>query len=227
MGIETALLVGGGLIGSYIKSRGEKKAAQAAAQGITDATAQSAETQQAMFEQGQQAVQPYQQAGEESLQDLQGLMTPQGQAQFARQYAAGPQFQQFQEQAEQAALRNASATGGLRTDGTNVALASIAPQLINQAYEQRMQGLQGLTQQGAQSVGQTAQLATGVGANVGGTQYSGGVAATQPQFAADTAMSNFAGDAFSSLGGLGYDQITNSKMAPTQVMTRPGQTYGR
>ena len=58
MGIETALLVGGGLIGNYISSQGAKKAAAAQAKGIQNATAQSAQTQQDLYAQGQQAVQP-------------------------------------------------------------------------------------------------------------------------------------------------------------------------
>lgn len=227
MGIETALLVGGGLVGNYIKKKGDQKAAAAQSQGIADATAQSAQTQMDMYNQGQQAVQPYQQAGAQSLEQMQGLMTQQGQNQFAQDYTQGPMFQQFQNQAEQATLRNASATGGLRTGQSNVALATIAPQLINQAYQQKMQGLQGMASMGAQSAGQTAGLATNVGSNVGQTQYGGGFAATQPQYAADTSMSNYWGDAVGTLGGLGYDAVSQFKNAPTNVMTRPGQTYGR
>lgn len=222
MGIETALLVGGGLIGNYISSKGKQKAAAAQAQGIQNAANQSAETQQQMYQQGQQAVRPYQEAGKVGLQGYQNLLTPEGMGQFASDYTQGPMYQMLQQQAEDATLRNASATGGLRTGQSNVALSTIAPQLINQAYNQQLQGFGTLMNQGAQSAGQTAGLATNVGVNVGNTQYQGGVAATQPQYAADTAMSDFYGNAVQSLGGLGYNQF-----APTQVMTRPGQTYGR
>ena len=206
MGIETALIagIGGSLVGNYIKSKGEKKGAAAKAAGITAAT-----------EASNLRLQPYEQAGVQSLEQLQGLMTPEGQAQFATDYRAGPQYQQFRDQAEQAQLRNASATGGLRTGQTGVALSTIDPQLINQAMQQQMQGLQGLTAQGANVAGQQA-----------GTTFQGGVAATAPQYAADTSMSNFAGNAISSLGGLGFDAYAQG-MAPTQVMQRPGQTYGR
>jgi hypothetical protein len=222
MGIETALLVGGGLVGNYIQKQGEKKAAEAQAQGIQAATDRSIQAQQDYYRQGQTAVRPYQQSGKQALAGIQNLMTTEGQNQFAQDYTSGPMFQQFQQQAEDAALRSASATGGMRTGQTGVALSSIAPQLINQAYQQRLQGLQGLMQQGAASAGQTAGLATGVGTNIGGTAYGGGVAATQPQYAADTAMSDFYGNAVSTLGGVGYDYF-----APTQVSTSPGQKYGR
>lgn len=206
MGIETALIagVGGSLIGNYFKSKGEQKGAAAKARGITAAT-----------EASNLRLQPYAQAGTQSLEELQGLMTPEGQAQFATDYRAGPQYQQFQEQAELSALRNASATGGMRTGQTGVALSTIDPQLINTALDKRMQGLQALTAQGANVAGQQA-----------GTTFQGGMAATAPQYAADTSMSNFAGNALSTLSGLGFDAYAQG-MAPTQVMTRPGQTYGR
>ena len=222
MGIETALLVGGGLVGNYISSKGKQKAAAAQSAAIQGAAGQSAQTQMDMYSQGQQAVQPYQQAGQEALQGYQNLMTPEGQSQFATDYTSGPMYQMMQSQAEDATLRNASATGGLRTGQSNVALSTIAPQLINQAYNQQMQGYGTLMNQGYNSASQTAGLATGVGSSVGNTQYQGGVSASQPQYAANTAMTDFYGNAAQSLGGLGYNQF-----APTQVSTRPGQTYGR
>lgn len=222
MGIETALLVGGGLIGSYVSSKGKKKAAQQQANAIKTAAETSAATQQNMFEQGQQATAPYREAGAQAMQGFQNMLTPEGQAQFANQYTQGPMFEMMRDQAEQATARSASATGGLRTGAANVALSSIAPQLINQAYGQQMQGLQGLMSQGASAAGQTAGIAPNVGANIGSTQYQGGVAASQPQYQANTAMTDYYGNAVQSLGGLGYNQF-----APTEVMTRPGQTYGR
>jgi hypothetical protein len=205
MGIETALLVGGGLVGNYIKSQGAKKAAAAQAQGITAATDAANAYRQ-----------PYVQAGTEALGGYQSLLTPQGQADFATEYTSGPMYQMMQQQAEDATLRGASATGGLRTGQANVALSSIAPQLINQAYGQQMQGLQALMGQGY-----------GAAEGSAGTAYQGGVAATQPQYSADTAMSNYFGDAVSTLGGVGYDAFSAPKLQPTQVYSRPGQTYGR
>ena len=225
MGIETALLVGGGLIGNYISSQGAKKAAQAQANQIQGAADQSAATQQNLYNQGQQATQPYAQAGTQALGQFQNLLTPQGQADFSQQYTQGPQYQQLQQQAEEATLRGASATGGLRTGQSNVALSSIAPQLINQAYGQQLQGLQGLMGQGAGFAGQTAGLATGVGTNVGNTQYQGGVSATVPQYQANTAMTDFWGNAIGSVGGAGADYFSGLN-APTQVYNNGG-SYGR
>jgi len=222
MGIETALLVGGGLIGNYISSKGKQKAAAQQAKDIQAGADKSSQTQMDMYNQGQLATQLSRQAGEQALQGYQNLLTPEGQAQFATDYTQGPMYQMLQDQAEQATLRGASATGGLRTGQSNVALSTIAPQLINQAYGQQMQGFGNLMSQGEGAAGQTAVLATGTGTNVGSTQYSGAVAASQPQYQANTAMSDFYGDAVQSLGGLGYNQF-----APTKVMSRPGQTYGR
>jgi hypothetical protein len=227
MGIEAALLVGGGLVGNYINSKGKQKAAAQQASGIRDATSQSLQTQERMFNQGQEATQGYRDRGEWAGDQYKGLMSPQGQGDFASQYTQGPMFQMFEKQAEKSALRNASATGGLRTGQTNVALASIAPQLIQKAYMDKLQGLNALQGYGANAAGQTASLATGVGSNMGNTQYQGGVAATNPQYDANTAMSNFYGDAVSTLGGVGYDAMSAPKLQPTQIYTRPGQTYGR
>lgn len=205
MGIETALLVGGGIVGNYIKSRGEQRAARNQARGIQAATDAANAYRQ-----------PYTEAGTQALEQYQGLMTPEGQATFAEQYTKGPMFQALQKQAEDATLRAASATGGLRTGQSNVALSTIAPQLIDQAYSKQLAGLQGLMNQGYNA-------ATG-SAN---TAYQGGVSATQPQYAADTAMTDFYGNAASTLGGVGYDAFKPAMLEPTQVMTRPGQTYGR
>jgi len=224
MGIE--VMLGGlalGAVGNAIKSGGEKRAAQRQADSIQNASDQSAATQQQMYEQGQQATQPYAQAGTEALSQMQGLTTPEGQADFYNQYTQGPQYQQMQQQAEQSTLRNASATGGLRTGQSNVALASIAPQLMNNAYSQQMQGLQGLASQGAGIAGQAAGLATNVGTNVGGTQYQGGVNASAPQYQANTATSNMLGNTMGQLGGFALNQGVNM-MAPTKDLSTNG--YG-
>lgn len=205
MGIETGLLAGGALVGNYIKSKGEQRAAANAAKGIATATTEA-----------NQLRQPYIQAGEGALQGYQDLLTPEGQAQFAEQYTQGPMYQMLRKEAEDAALRNASATGGLRTGQTGVALSTIAPQLIQQQYQNQMQGYMPLINQGSSNANTAAN-----------TIYSGGIAATTPQMAADTAMSGVYGDAVSTLGGVGYDAVSSYKNAPTQVFKRPGQTYGR
>ena len=225
MGIETALLIGGGLIGNYISSQGAKKAAAAQAKGIQNATAQSAQTQQDLYAQGQQAVQPYAQAGTQALSQFQGMLTPEGRGNFAQQYTQGPGYEQELARAEEASLRGSSAMGNMRAGAGAAAFQAVQPQLINQAYGQQMQGLQGLMQQGAGFAGQTAGLATGVGQSVGGTQFQGGVAATQPQYQADTAMSDYWGNAVGTVAGAGADYFGGLN-APTQVYNNGG-SYGR
>lgn len=196
MGIETALLAGGGLVGEYITAQGEKKAAAAQAAGITAAGAEA-----------NQLRQPYMEAGTGALQGYQELLTPEGQAQFAEQYTSGPMYGMLQEQAEDAMLRRASATGNMRTGEAKAGLATIAPQLIGTAYANQMQGYLPLINQGAT-------MTTGA-AN---TAYNAGVSATDPQYQASTAMPNFYGSSIKSLGGLGYDLT-----APNEAKA----TYGR
>lgn len=224
MGIEAALIGGGlGLVGNLIKSNAQKRASQQ----MANSTGQAIDLQRQMFEQGQAATSPYRQAGQQALGQFQGLMTPQGQAQFAQEYTQGPMFGMLQDQAEQATLRNASATGGLRTGQANVALSSIAPQLINQAYGQQLQGLQSLMGQGYGAASQTAGLAPQVGAQLGGLTMQQG----SQQAMANTAMQSGLADTLGQFGGLmvaqGLDNYYGGRYAPTQTFSRAGQTFGR
>lgn len=191
------LLAGGaalGGIGNLISGGAAKKNAQAQAQGY----AQGAQTLQDMYQEGQQATQPYREGGEQAFAQAQQLQSPEGRAQFLSQYGNSAEGQYNAEQAEQAMLRNASATGGLRTGQANVALGAIQPQLANQAYNQQFQGLQSLYQPGFQASMQTAGLAPQVGQQTGQFQVGGG----QAQGSADSAMGNAWGNTLGQFGGL-------------------------
>jgi len=103
---------------------------------------------------------PYVQAGENSLaqqQALSGALGPAAQqaAYDAIQGSAG--FQSMLAQGERGILQNATATGGVRGGNTQGALARYSPQLLGQAIDQRYGQLGGLTQMGQAS-------AAGVGA---------------------------------------------------------------
>lgn len=191
------LLAGGavlGGIGNLIAGGAAKKDAQAQAQGYE----QGAQTLQDQYQQGQQATQPYREGGEQAFAEAQQLQTPEGRAQFYAQYGDSPEGQQVAQQAEEAILRNASATGGLRTGQTNVALSTVMPQLANQAYQQKFQGLQQLYQPGVQASMQTAGLAPQVGQQAGQFQVGGG----QAQGQANSAMGNAWGNTLGQFGGL-------------------------
>lgn len=198
MPLPLAALVGGGAIlgglGNLIAGSGQKKAAQAQAAGI----GRGMDAYQDYYQQGQAQLQPYQQAGADALSQYQNLLSTEGQGDFYNQYMQSPMFQAMQSQAEDAALRNASATGGLRTGQSNVALASIAPQLANQAYGQQMAGLQSLygTGYGAASTG--ANMAQNTGANMANMYAQQGGFKGQAAAAMPMAFGNTMGQ----LGGL-------------------------
>ena len=116
--------------------------------------------QQGMFDQTQGNMQPYMDAGANSLQQqqaLSGALGPEAQqaAYDSVQNSAG--FQSALNQGETSLLQNASATGGIRGGNTAGAMAQYAPQLLNQAIDQRYSQLGGLTQMGQAS-------AAGIGA---------------------------------------------------------------
>jgi hypothetical protein len=191
-------LLGGGAvlggIGNLISGGAKKKAAQAQAQGY----AQAGQGLQDMYNQGQLATQPYRQGAEQAYGQMQQLQSPEGRAGFLADYSGSAEGQYNAQQAEDAYLRNASATGGMRTGQANVAVGSIQPQLANQAYNQQFQGLQQLAQPGMQMASQTAGLAPQVGQQMG--QFSVGQGGAQGQ--ANSAMGNAIGNTMGQFGGL-------------------------
>ena len=191
-------LLGGaamGAVGNLLGGGARKRAAQAQA----DALQRGQDMQMQMFREGQAATQPYRQAGADALGQFQGLMSTQGQGDFYNEYMQSPMFQALQGQAEEANLRAASATGGLRTGQTGAALAAIAPQLAMQGYQQRLGGLQSLIGTGAGAAGQTASIAPQVGSQMANMIGQQGAA----QGAADTAMQGAFANTLGQLGGLG------------------------
>ena len=130
-------------------------AAKKAAKAQKAAAQKGISFQQWMFDQTQGNMQPYMDAGANSLQQqqaLSGALGPEAQqaAYDSVQNSAG--FQSALNQGETSLLQNASATGGIRGGNTAGAMAQYAPQLLNQAIDQRYSQLGGLTQMGQASV---------------------------------------------------------------------------
>ena len=132
--------------GAISKNIGAKKAAEASKQGsyesdqlIRDAAAE----QQGLYR-------PYSEAGANALGQL-TAMTNQPQTPFAyrdsstflNSYFNSPEYQTLNKQAQDQILRGASATGGLRSGGSNVGLANTAPTIgINALNRINQQDLQ-------------------------------------------------------------------------------------
>lgn len=103
-------------------------------QAIRAGTQQADATLREMFDKQVALQDPFRQAGMSALSGLQTAVNqPVNQFSFdPQQYFASPEYAALQQQAEAGILRNASATGGLRSGGSQVALSAIAPQLLQQ-----------------------------------------------------------------------------------------------
>lgn len=135
MGIVTGLL-GGSMLSGVLGNKSAKAAANAQAQGADRATAAQLE----MFNKQMELMQPYMNAGQSGIAGLQGLVNQQ-RTPFSfsyDDYFKSPEYAALSQQQERQALGNASATGGLRSGNSQVALAAIAPQLAQQGRQNAM-----------------------------------------------------------------------------------------
>lgn len=182
----TAALIGGGLLagGSMLASR---SAAKKAAGAATTAAATEAQAQREALEYTKEREAIPQQFREASLKRLGGLYGLPGgvgtERQFISQAIKSPLYQEImggREAGEEAILRSAAATGGLRSGNVQEALYDYNTQLKNQAllqaYNQRLAGLTGLS--GLPSA--APQIAQQM-AEIGQTQAAGITAAGQAQ----------------------------------------------
>ena len=196
LGVAGTALLGGaataGIVGSQMSaSKGAAASKQAAAQQAA-AQGSAIEVQNAQFQQIQELLrpyveagkpdltQPYIQAGPGALQAMQGLagLRGAGEQQAAiNQIQQGAQFQEMARQGEQGILQNASATGGLRGGNVQAALAQFRPALLNQLIESQYGKLAGLTTLGstsAENLLRTGQAAA-AGTAAAGTQSASNI----------------------------------------------------
>lgn len=164
--------------------------------------------QRAAFDYAQEQYAPYQQAGLSALDQyrtLIGLGGADAQNQAIQALTQSPLYQQQMQQAEGSLLQNASATGGLRTGNTQSNLASLAPQLLNQQYLQQVGLMGGMQEQGANVIGNLANIRTGQAAATGQAYANQGTALGQSILAQQAARQQSAGGLGSALGiGAGY-----------------------
>jgi hypothetical protein len=189
----TAALIGGGILagGSMLASR---SAAKKAAAGATQAADIQAAAQLESLEYLKEREEIPQQFREEALTRLGGLYGLPGgrgsQAYLVRRARQSPLYQEMiggREAGEEAILRSAAATGGLRSGGVQEALYDYNVQLENQAllqaYNQQLAGLTGM----AQLPSASAQIAQQMG-DVGATRAAGVQAAAQAKQAGTQQM---------------------------------------
>lgn len=201
-----------------MSSSAQSSAADTAANAqmqATDAQMQSTAAQIAesrrQYDQIQQLLSPYTNAGPGALfqqQSLIGLNGADAQQQSINGIANSPQMASMTQQGENAILQNASATGGLRGGNTQGALAQFRPQLLNSLIDQQYQRLGGLTtlgQNSAAGVGNAGQTSSGQVINALGQQ--GAIQGQQGAIQAGAAMAQgqagaTLGNGIASAGGL-------------------------
>lgn len=120
--------IGNALFGNYAA----KKSADAVKSGARESTA----LQREMFNRGLEVTEPFRQFGAAALPVLASEISAPAErfsfrepGQFLNEYFSSPEFTALNAQATDQILRNRSATGGLRSGGSNVDLATIAPTL--------------------------------------------------------------------------------------------------
>ena len=104
---------------------------------------------------------PYAQTGQGALNveaARAGAYGPEAQAQAFADYQSSPGQQWFQDQQEEALLRNASATGGLRGGSTQTALQEQAMGRASTNYQQDLMNLRSLGERGQAAAGQQGQF---------------------------------------------------------------------
>lgn len=189
-GVGGALV--GGAVGSGISgSDSASKAASAQSNATLQGQREANRLQMDMFNKGIELNKPFYDAGVSGLAGLQQAanqqMTP-----FSfdyNSYFSSPEYAALSQQAQQQTLAGQSATGGLRSGGSQVALSAIAPQLaqqargnamneysLNQAAQMdRYNRLMGLVGVGQGSAQQSASQAGQVGSSLGQNTYNTGV----------------------------------------------------
>ncbi len=136
----------GGVASSVAAGKGAKAQSQAAQAGI--------DAENYRFDQMQQLLQPYTDAGTKSLSaqgDIAGLNGPEAQKAALADIEGSPEFAAMTKQGETSILQNAAATGGLRGGNTQSALAQFRPQLLSGLIDKQYSRLGGITQIGQAS----------------------------------------------------------------------------
>jgi hypothetical protein len=145
-------------------------AAQAGAEAAEAGTMAGIEEQRRQFDLMQEILSPFVEAGVGSLEQQQammGLLGPEAQAAAIQGVQQSPGFQEAMKAGETSILQNAAATGGLRGGNVQSALGQFAPQMLNQALNQRFGQLGGLTGLGQASAAGVGAGAMGMGQNIG------------------------------------------------------------
>lgn len=202
MGISTALGIAAPIVGGLLGSKSASKQASAQQQGYDASTQLSRE----QFDYIKNILAPYQQAGQAALPALQSFINqPQDKFNFDyNSYFNSPEYAALMGQQNEQALRTGSATGGIRGGDTQAALATIAPQLAQQARANAQNEFS--LNQGAQlnrfnMLQGIAGLGTGAANQVGNAAQNYGQIAGNNAIMAGQSRADAIGQRYNSIGG--------------------------
>jgi len=227
-GIGAALSIGS----SIFKDDGTESAVSAGNQGINNAMASNRKSLadiEAMFK-------PYMQAGTGALtgqQNILGLNGNNAQQNSLNSIQSSPIFQGLMAQGEDSILQNASATGGLRGGNTQKALSQFSPNLLNTLLQQKLQGLQGLTNLGFNASGANANAVQnfgGINADLlvgqGRLNAGGAVSQANNQGGLLNSIGQGVGNIFGGGGGMGGSAGNAGSIFGAGIGSSPMGTFG-
>lgn len=155
MSVVAAAVVGSAALGVY-SSRKQGQAAGRAADAQSQAALAGIDEQARQFDQTQELLAPWVNAGQDAsgqLWELAGLNGTRRQRLAIEGLQAGPEYTAALKAGENAILQNASATGGLRGGNTQGALAEFRPALLADVINQRYQRLGQISSNGLNAAG--------------------------------------------------------------------------
>lgn len=221
-------IIGGG--SALLGARNAKKQAKNSANQSRQASGESIAAQRealAYTQEKEQALLAARDMGLGGLMDLYDPNNPQGQQDMINRAQSSPLYNQImgnRQFGEDAIMRNASATGGLRSGNVNYNLNDYNTRLSNdallQSYNQELSGLQGLSRTSTNTNAIANQMA-----GIGNTRAQGTVAAGQAQQQGNqNAFNNVMGGV--NLGLDAYNSGVFSGSNPTSFGSAGNSTYG-
>ncbi len=233
-GVATAVVVTGGLtyLGTQEAAKASKEGAQTMAAGAASAADVQAQSQREQLEYLKEVNALPTELRNEALTQLGGLSgigDANTQQAILDRAKSSPYYQEMmagQGAGEEAIMRQAGATGGLRSGNVQAGLYDYSSRLQNQAlssaYGQEVQNLQGLAGLGT---GQT-QIAQTMG-NIGATQAGGIYNAAQATSQGQIAGGQIAQQGYGQMANIGMQGLGLSMMYPrTPTVPQAGGTPG-
>lgn len=200
-------LLGGAasIIGGVLSSKSQKKAAQSGQQSQEGMSREAIAEQKRQFDQLQSLLKPYVQGGKNGLyaqQNLLGLMGDNAQQQAISGIENSPFFKSQYQQAENAMMQNAAATGGLRGGNFQEALADNRSNMLYNNVQGQIQNLGGLATNGQNAAAGVGTAGQNMANQVG--QQLNGIGASQAGYALakGQANQNMWGNIFGGAGAL-------------------------